>query len=364
MGELFYEVKKGSKNFFYKLYIHKIGPFRFNWHKEIEINIVLKGKFEVCVDGKKHLLEEDDCVIINSNSGHATLAKEPDSMSMVLHIDPVCFKEYFKEYDSLRFEDIISFSSKNNEKYKVIKYLLASLIEEHKKHSEESIIISDAIFSLVMVNLIEAFPPSMKKGDKVKNSKSQMEVISKVLKYIEDMHREKISLNTIADMLGYNPCYVSQFFKMNIGINYYEYLTRVRIREATFDLVKTNRSISDIALEHGFSDVKSFGKSFKESFGRLPNQYRAEMRHNNPIIQIFLSRVFVQENDEYANIKLKEYRNLLQDNLLYMNEIDFKEEAMLKEGQNIIKYKNRITELEKNIEELNKKIELMRSILQ
>lgn len=41
MKEFFYEVKKESKKLFYKLYIHKIGPFRFNWHKEIEINIIL-----------------------------------------------------------------------------------------------------------------------------------------------------------------------------------------------------------------------------------------------------------------------------------------------------------------------------------
>lgn len=364
MKEFFYEVRKENRSLLYKLYIHKIGPFRFNWHKEIEINIVLRGRVELCVEGSKYLLEEDDCMIINSNSGHATLAKEPDSMAMVLHIDPVCFKEYFKEYESLRFENIISLSSINNEKRKVIKYLLASLIWQLKKHSSESKMISDAIFALVMVNLIEVFPPSVKKEDKVKNSKSQIEVISKLLKYIEEMHKEKLPLSKIADMLGYNHSYFSQFFKVNIGINYYEYLTRVRTREATLELAKTNRSISDIALDHGFSDVKAFNKSFKESFGRLPNEYRSEMRESKIINQSFLRRVFVQENDEYINTKLKEYRNLLQDNILFMNEIAFKEEDMLKEELNIKKYKNRITELEKKLEELNKKIELMRSILQ
>jgi len=363
MGEFFYEVKKKHKNVFYKLYIHKNGPFRLNWHKEIEINIILKGKVEVCVEERKYLLEEDDCIIINSNSGHATLSKEPDSMAMVLHIDPVYFKEYFKEYESLRFEDIISISSEN-EKCKVIKYLLASLINELKEHSEESQIISDTIFSLVIFNIIKAFPPSMKKRDKVKNSKSQIEVISKVLKYIEKTHKEKITLNKIADMLGYNPCYVSQFFKLNTGINFYEYLTRVRIREATFELAKTNRSISDIALDHGFSDVKSFNKSFKESFGRSPNQYRTEIQDRNPIKQFPLRRIFVHEDDNYVNTKLKEYRNLLQDNLLFMNNVIYKQQEHLREVQNIVKYQNTIKELEKNIEELNQKIELVRSILQ
>lgn len=364
MREYFFEVIKESRNLFYKLYIHKIGVFRFNWHKEIEVIIILKGKGEVCVEGKKYLLEEDDSIIINSNCGHATLSKDPDTMAMVFHLDPVYFKEYFEEYESLRFENVISFPNRNNEKHKIIRYLLASLLEELKKDSEESQVISDAIFSLVIVNIIGAFPLSREKTDKIKNSKIQMKAISKVLSYIEDRHKEKISLSKIADMMGYNSCYVSQFFKVNIGINFHDYITRIRTREATFELVKTDHSISDIALGHGFSDVKSFNKSFKESFGRSPNQYRAEIKDGNPIKQFPLKRIFVRDDNVVANSKIKEYRDLLQDNPLFMDRITLKEQDRRHEEQSILKYQNRITELERNIEELNQKMELMRSILQ
>ncbi|KAA8669679.1 AraC family transcriptional regulator [Clostridium sp. HV4-5-A1G] len=365
MKKLFYEVKKESKNIFYKLYIHKIGPFRFNWHKEIEVNIILKGKVEVCVEGKKHILQEDDIIIINSNNGHATLCKEPDSMAMVFHLDPMYFKEYFEEeeYENLRFEGAVSIYNKNNKRYKIIRYLLASLIDELKKDSWESQIISDTIFSLVVANIIEAFPPSEDINGKTKNTKSQMEIISKVLNYIENMYKEKISLNTIADMLGYNPCYVSHFFKVNIGINFHEYLTRVRLREATFELAKTDCSISDVALSSGFSDVKSFNKSFKECFGRSPKQYRTEILKKNLFRKFPLMRVFVYDNDETVNSKLKEYRNLVQDNLLFIDKITSKKQKFVQEEQSIQKHQNKITELERNIEELNNKIELIKNIL-
>jgi AraC-like DNA-binding protein len=363
MREFYYQVHKESKNMFYKLYIHKIGPFRFNWHKEIEVNIILKGKVEFCVQGKKYLLEEDECIIINSNSGHATLAKEPDSIAMVLHLDPIYFKEYFKDYESLRFENIINVSEKGRENCKAINYLLASLIEELKKTSEERQIISNTIISLVVVNVIRMFSSSKENVKKIKQSKSQMKVISKVLKFIEDNYKEKISLNKIANMLNYNPCYFSQFFKANIGINYYEYLTRIRIREATFDLVKTERSISDIALEHGFSDAKSFNKGFKDSFGRSPNQYRSEIKNSDSLKQLVLRRVFICEDDEYVNTKLQEYRNLFEDNLLFVNKVNLKKYNEIEEERNIEKYKERITKLENDVNELNKKIELMRGIL-
>lgn len=232
-------------------------------------------------------------------------------MAMVLHIDSICFKEYFKEYERLRFEGVLTNSSENNEKYINIRYLLALLLDELKKDSVEN----------------------------------------------------KITLDKLANMLGYNSSYIWHFFKVNIGINFHDFLTRVRIREATLELAKTNHSISDIALAHGFSNVKSFNKSFKESFGRLPNQYRTEIKDNNPSKQFVTKRIFVHDNNKDVNYKLKEYRNMLKNNPFFMDEMSLKEQELFKEEFNLAKYQNKITELERHIEELNKKMELIRGLL-
>lgn len=362
MKEFFFEVADKEKNLFYKLYVHKIGPFRFNWHKEIEINIVLKGGMEVCVEGKKIFLQQDDCIIINSNCGHATLAKEPDSVSMVLHLDPIYFKKYFGDFENLIFNEDTA-SGDRIGRLTGLKYLLASLLLELKKPSAGHKLIKETIFSLVVVNILKAFPPTLEKSDKARESQHQREVIAKALTYIEGMYKEKITLNKVAEILGYNPSYVSQFFKTYIGINYYEYLTRVRIREATFELARTDRSISEIALEYGFSDVKSFNKSFKENFMRSPNQYRAEVRQSSPERVNFFDRIFVDINDEYINSKLEEYTGLIQDNLLFMGTGVRKLKESQTEDNDEVRYKERIEELEQTVSSLNDKITLIRSIL-
>jgi len=362
MKEFFFEIWDNEKNLFSKLYVHKIGPFRFNWHKEIEINIVLKGGMEVCVEGKKFFLQEDDCIIINSNCGHATLAKEPNSVSMVFHLDPVYYKKYFGDYENLIFSEDTA-SRDRIGRLTGLKYLLASLLLELKNPSPEHEMIKETIFSLVVVNILKAYPPSLEKSDKVRESQHQREVIVKALTYIEGRYKEKITLNKIAEILGYNPSYVSQFFKTYIGINYYEYLTRVRIREATFELARTDRSISEIALEYGFSDVKSFNKSFKESFMRSPNQYRAEIRQSSPERVVYFNRIFVDINDEYINSKLEEYASLIQDNLLFMKTGVRKLEENQRGNNDEAKYKERIEELEQIVASLNEKITLIKSIL-
>lgn len=55
---------------------------------------VLRGGLEVCIDGASHLLRDSDVILISSNKGHATLARQPESVAMVLHIAPDLFREY------------------------------------------------------------------------------------------------------------------------------------------------------------------------------------------------------------------------------------------------------------------------------
>lgn len=363
MKDLFYRVEKESKNIFYKLYIHKIGTFKFNWHREIEINIVLKGKVEFCVEGERYILESDDFIIINSNSGHATLSTEPDTIVMVLHINPIYFKEYFDDYENIRFKNSVRFSKEEDQRCNSIKYLLAKLIKELQKEEGRNQIVEDTIFNIIMANIVEIFCPFIDKEGKGKKSSTQIKVISKVLKYIEDNHREKISLNKIASIMGYNSSYVSQFFKSNIGINYYEYLTRIRIREATFELVKTKKSISDIALDHGFSDIKAFNKNFKESFGRSPKQYRKEIDQCNDVDVFSIRRVFIKDNNKHVIKKLKEYQELIEDNIIFINNDMVDEKIKINQANDIMNYKNKIAELEEELKMLNQKLKTIKEIL-
>lgn len=360
MKDLFYRVEEENKKIFYKLYIHKIGAFKFNWHREIEVNIVLKGKVEFCVEGKKYLLKKDDFIIINPNSGHATLSNEKDTIVMVLHIDPIYFNDQFDKYENIKFKNNIKTAKENDERCNAIKYLLACLIKELKKDDNRNKIKEITIFNIIITNIIEVFSPFIDEEATSKKSKANIKTISKVLKYIEDRHHEKISLKNIADIMGYNESYVSQFFKNNIGINYYEYLTRVRIREATFKLITTNKTIADIALDHGFSDIKAFNKSFKENFGRTPKQYRREINKYNDENIFSVGRVFVKDDNKDIIKKLEEYEQLLDDNILFMNKYN---KNNVKKINDEINYEIRISELEKELNETKEKLQTIKAIL-
>lgn len=103
MNEFYYSYNKANKGISLKQYIYTIGSYHYNWHNDLELLLVMNGKIEVCADGESRILEEDDMILINSNMGHATLAQEPDSIAMAIHIDPVFLKDYYENVELLSF---------------------------------------------------------------------------------------------------------------------------------------------------------------------------------------------------------------------------------------------------------------------
>lgn len=98
--------------------------------------------------------------------------------------------------------------------------------------------------------------------------------IREAQKYIQANFDSPISLDTVSQQVGFNAAYFSQLFKKETGVNFLEYLTDLRIKEAKRLLANPRKTIADIALDVGYSDVKHFSKLFAKSAGIQPSQYR------------------------------------------------------------------------------------------
>jgi two-component system response regulator YesN len=86
--------------------------------------------------------------------------------------------------------------------------------------------------------------------------------------------RKDLSLTAVAQSIGLAPNYLSELFKEVLGVNFVEYLGRVRTQEAKRLLIHTKLSIKDISTLVGYSSVEYFYKVFKAREGHTPNAYR------------------------------------------------------------------------------------------
>lgn len=99
-------------------------------------------------------------------------------------------------------------------------------------------------------------------------------MIQKTVKYIRRHYSQDITLSEAASHANMTPTYFSKKFKRITGFGFKEYVSKIRISEASHLLLETNSSITQIASSCGFNDSNYFGDVFKKERGISPTQYR------------------------------------------------------------------------------------------
>lgn len=72
----------------------------------------------------------------------------------------------------------------------------------------------------------------------------------------------------------FHPNSLTRYFKKQTGTTFYQYLQKIRLKHAYYDLMHTDMKIIDIALNNGFKNVKSFEKVFQNKYQKTPTNYK------------------------------------------------------------------------------------------
>src|SRR3954447_11621887 len=67
-------------------------------------------------------------------------------------------------------------------------------------------------------------------------------------------------------------------FRATFGETPHRYLQRRRVERAMFLLRETDRSVTEICLDVGFTSLGTFSRTFRDIVGESPTQYRAGAR--------------------------------------------------------------------------------------
>ena len=85
---------------------------------------------------------------------------------------------------------------------------------------------------------------------------------------------ENLTLGSVAEHLYITPQHLSNTFKANMGINFSEYLSAVRLRYAEKLLLETDANITEICALCGYRNFSHFLRSFKKTYGRSPLKHK------------------------------------------------------------------------------------------
>jgi len=96
--------------------------------------------------------------------------------------------------------------------------------------------------------------------------------------FIAEHHDEELSLKRVAAAVNLSAGYFSELFRKSTGLNFSDYLARVRIEQAKNLLQNPAQRITDIAFRTGFGSLSQFNRTFKRICGQSPQQYRTSLK--------------------------------------------------------------------------------------
>jgi YesN/AraC family two-component response regulator len=128
-----------------------------------------------------------------------------------------------------------------------------------------------------MVKLLEIFAQhlsTLSNQIALQEANSEPPIIVRAKEFIEKHKSDPISLSEVARALNVSTFYFCKLFKKATGINFTEYLSRIRIEKAKNLLLNPNLRVSEIAYEVGFQSLTHFNRVFLRIVGRSPTAYR------------------------------------------------------------------------------------------
>ncbi|MBE5863112.1 MAG: helix-turn-helix transcriptional regulator [Lachnospiraceae bacterium] len=258
--------------------------YELHWHHFTEmifypLDAYAKATPRIVIDQTVFEMHPGDTLLIWSSEMHAVESNADSpligiqfSSSLLTDLPEFAsFSHLFRNYHLIRHDD--------PEMEYLSEYMHAKLrqiVEVRKSQApfhgvEELICIYELFmqFGRHLQNTLLPNDPTLLQG----NNRT-IDKINIACRYIAENCDKDLTLDSIADQVGFSSCYFSRVFKQTIQCNFVEYLTLQRLKRAQNLLADTDNAITTIAMESGFKSISTFNRVFQKYKGCSPSEFK------------------------------------------------------------------------------------------
>ncbi len=235
----------------------------YHWHKEFELIYVMDGEVAVKVNTNDRVLHTDEFLLLNSAENHS-LSSE-NAKCLILDIS----YEFAEKFDSSLYSSafrIVGGSGAEEEIHNLLWQLSRTLNEPELPGLRQYSIITD-ILHVLFVQCKHENTNAVSDEEQARSRHVKL-----VKEYLQQHFREEITEMEVAKMLGLSPIYLSTLFSKTVGMQFREYLLKIRLEHAMDALLNKQMSIEDAAIAGGFPSKRTFIAKCKQAYQITPFQ--------------------------------------------------------------------------------------------
>ena len=247
-----------------------------HWHNEFEMIYIKCGHLKIFLNNIEYTANEGDIIFI----GGGTLHRAEPTDGCVYECVVFDLKMLCKHSAGVILEKIMPIvsggveverlvrSEDSPDILKAVRRLCDCLKSEANGYELE---VYSIIFSILHIIHVEDRIHSPEKDD---CTPRRRQTIITLIDWIEKNYAEKITLSHLAEISDINEKYLCRFFREFTGYTPTDYVNRLRIERACFEMSVNDKSVTEAALDCGFCDMSYFSKTFKKYKGISPKEFK------------------------------------------------------------------------------------------
>lgn len=224
--------------------------FPLHFHRAYELIIVNEGELAVTIDQKEYVMRKNDLAFIFHNQLHEFKTIHHSNITIVI-FSPELIGHFFMNYKGrIPENNVVHLNGAPN---------LNGLDSVYRQKS----------FLYEMCSMLvdqTAFHPA--------EHSTKTKALHKILLFVDQNYMYDCTLKSVAKHLQYDYAYLSKLFVHMTSMTFTEYLTHFRILQACYMLKNSQQSVSEIAMNCGYNNLRSFNRNFKKIINHSPRKYR------------------------------------------------------------------------------------------
>lgn len=247
-----------------------------HWHAAIEIIMPIENLYLVSCKKEVFTVQEGELLLINSGVIHG-MPSTIHGKRLILQVDLSLLHNVAGMESTLSTipQVLLLTPSTAPAIHARLRELMLAISREY--HSS-AILISASIYAKLLEMLVlvgREYAGKRNASDTVSGKRQEhTEKLLTLCRYIHEHCTEDLCLDEAAALTGFSKYHFTRLFKNFTGVSFYKYLNQNRIEHAEKLLVDPELSITEVALQSGFSSLSAFIRMFKLINDCTPTQFR------------------------------------------------------------------------------------------
>ncbi len=241
-----------------------------------EISYIFSGRGVFEIDGIKTEVTAGDIIITPKNGTHTIYAADNEEIyysytGFELETPDLIFPkeitELFSKSEHILFKDSVG----------IYDYFKKCMDEFYRSGEIDLMLIESYMIQIILLTA-RSGKNTLTNIDYRSISENSGKLVYLIRKYVERNIEKPITVNGIADSLGYSIYHISHLFKAKMNITLQDYISDKKTARAIELMKKGGFSLTEISDKLGFTSLQSFSRYFKNKVGVSPSQFVANLK--------------------------------------------------------------------------------------